>query len=80
MERFFSKIREAARDKTADLDRAIELAPTDAVAYYNRGCAYSEKGEMPEAVSDIQKCLNLSTDPELTEAAQQELHKAKKLL
>ena len=62
----------------ADFNKAIELAPNDADAYYNRGCAYSEKGEAPEAVNDLEKCIGLSTDAELTKAAQLELRKVKK--
>ena len=57
----------------ADYNKAIELNPNDADAYYNRGLAYHGKGEVPKAVSDLEKCIGLSTDPELTEAAQQDL-------
>lgn len=49
-------------------------------AYYNRGLAYHEKGEAPDAVNDLEKCIGLSTDPKLTKAAQQALRKAKKSL
>jgi tetratricopeptide (TPR) repeat protein len=64
-------------ETTADYSKAILLNPNDADAYYNRGCAYSEKGEVDKAVSDLKRCIELSTDRELTKAAQQELRKMK---
>lgn len=61
----------------ADFNKAIELDPNNANAYYNRGLAYHEKGEIPKAVSDLEMCIGLSTDPEVTEAAQQALSEIK---
>jgi hypothetical protein len=57
----------------ADHSRVIELNPSDAQAYYNRSLDYQNKGQVPEAVSDLEKCIGLSTDRKLTEAAQQTL-------
>lgn len=62
----------------ADYDRAIEIDPDDADAYYFRGLTYQAKGEVAKAVRDLEMCIGLSTDPELTEAAQQALGEAKK--
>ena len=57
----------------ADFNKTVELDPNDANAYYNRGLAYLKKDEVPKAVRDLEKCIRLSTDPELTKAAQQAL-------
>jgi len=64
-------------ETTTDYNKAILLNPNDAHAYYNRGCAYGEKGEVDKAVSDLKRCIELSTDRELTKAAQQQLRKMK---
>ena len=61
-----------------DYNKGVELDPNHALAYYNRGLAYQAKGEAPEAVNDLERCIGLSTDPQLTEAAQQALREAKK--
>ena len=53
------------------------MNPNNALAYYNRGLAYREKGEVSKAVSDLEKFINLSTDPELIKDAQQALHEIK---
>jgi tetratricopeptide (TPR) repeat protein len=67
-----------AYDETGEYDKAIELNPNDALAYYNRGLACSKRGEVPKAVNDLEKCIGLSTDPNLTKAAQRALREAKK--
>ena len=61
----------------ADYSKAIELNPTDAQAYYNRGLDYYNynQGEVQKAVDDLEKCIELSSDPELTEYAQQALRR-----
>jgi tetratricopeptide (TPR) repeat protein len=61
----------------ADYSKAIELDPNSALTYYIRGLAYREKGEMPKAVSDLEKCVGLSSDRELTKSAQQALSEIK---
>lgn len=48
----------------ADFNRAIELNPKDAVAYYNRGNVYRKKGEYHRAISDYSKALEIN--PEYT--------------
>lgn len=57
----------------ADYTKAIELDPADAQAYHNRGLDYINKGEASCAISDLEKAMELSSDPELTEDAQQAL-------
>ena len=59
----------------AEYDLAIKLNPNHALAYYNRGLAYHKKGEESKAVDSLEKCAGLSTNPELTKAAQLALHK-----
>jgi len=60
-----------------DYTKVIELDPGDAQAFYNRGLDYQNKGEMGKAASDMDKCIKLSTDPQLTEDAQQALNEIK---
>ena len=55
----------------ADFSKAIELYPDYAEAYFNRAYAYHKKGgEVDKARSDLEKCMELSTDPRLLNAAQ----------
>jgi regulator of sirC expression with transglutaminase-like and TPR domain len=51
----------------------MELNPDDVAAYCSRGFAYHEKGEVPKAVNDLEKCIGLYANPGLTEDAQQAL-------
>ena len=44
------------------INRAIELEPEDAKAYYSRGNAYEEKGDYDQAIADYDKTIEL--DPE----------------
>jgi Flp pilus assembly protein TadD len=46
----------------ADLDKAIELDPTEAVAYNNRGAAYMKLGNYAAATADVQKALDLKPE------------------
>ena len=57
----------------ADYDKAIELDPNFALAYYNRGITYRELGKEEEAKEDFKKAQEL--DPTLIF---QETKKAKK--
>ena len=68
----------------AEYGLAIKLNPNHALAYYKqglayykRGLAYHVKGEVSRAVDSLEKCAGLSTDPELTKAAQQALSEIK---
>ncbi|MFC2035324.1 tetratricopeptide repeat protein [Chloroflexota bacterium] len=56
-----------------ELNDAIALHPENADAYYLRGLAYDSSGEVAEAISDYEKCIELSNDPELTGSAQMRL-------
>ena len=39
--------------------KAIELAPNYPVVIYNRGCAYSRKGDKANAIADLKKAISL---------------------
>ena len=39
----------------AECNKAIQLNPRNAVAYYNRGNAYKSKGNLDQAISDYTK-------------------------
>jgi tetratricopeptide (TPR) repeat protein len=43
----------------ADYNKAIVLWPKNAVAYYNRGLAYSKKGESNSALKDFETAIAL---------------------
>lgn len=45
----------------ADYDKAIELNPECASAYYNRGIAQYEKGELGLAIADCDKAIELNS-------------------
>ena len=47
-------------DAIEDYDKAIALAPNDAIAYYNRGVAYYEKGDKEQAIADFRKALEIN--------------------
>ena len=42
-----------------DYDKAIALNPNYALAYNNRGVAYSNKGEVNRAIADYRKALEI---------------------
>jgi Tetratricopeptide repeat len=49
-----------AHGTIADFDKAIELDPNDAYAYYSRGLAYEEKGDLDRAIADFAKLIELN--------------------
>jgi Flp pilus assembly protein TadD len=49
----------------ADLNKAIELKPDDAIAYENRGWAYEEKGDVQKAIENYREAAKLNPDYEL---------------
>ena len=53
--------------------KAIELDPNDALAYYNRGLVHKLLGKKAEAIADFEKCIQLSQDPSLIQAAKHEI-------
>lgn len=46
----------------ADLDRVIELSPSDAFAWYNKGCALLERGDMEGAYNAFSKAIEIKPD------------------
>jgi tetratricopeptide (TPR) repeat protein len=46
--------------KMKDYDRAIELNPKDAMAYFSRGTAYGELGNYREAIKDFDKTIEIN--------------------
>ena len=46
----------------SNYNKAIEINPARAEAYYNRGCVYDKKGDLTEALSDYNKAIELNPD------------------
>ncbi|MFC2035326.1 tetratricopeptide repeat protein [Chloroflexota bacterium] len=57
-----------------ELNETIRLYPEYAEAYYIRGLAYDNSGEVAKAISDYEKCIELSSDPVLIDSAQMLLY------
>ena len=62
------------KEAIGDFDKAIELNPKDAYAYYNRGNAKHDLKQYKEAIADFDKAIELnpkdaSLMPTTTEAA-----------
>jgi Tfp pilus assembly protein PilF len=57
-----------------DYERAIVLQPDNAILYLVRSLVLTEQGRKTEGIADLKKCLELSSDPELRQAAQQALN------
>ncbi len=53
-------------DAIEDYDKAIALAPNDAIAYALRGGAYKHKGDKEQAIVDYRKALELNPSDHLT--------------
>ena len=58
--------------------RSAEAPPT-AEEYFKQGLTYDEKGELDKAIADLEKCIELSRDPELSQDAERWLEELKKL-
>ena len=43
------------------------------MAYYNRGLALREQGKKTEAIADLKKSIELTSDPDLRKSAEQAL-------
>jgi tetratricopeptide (TPR) repeat protein len=43
-----------------DYNKAIEINPKDAAAYYNRGNAYEKKGDKARAIADFSKAIEIN--------------------
>lgn len=57
----------------ADCNKCMELVPNTDWVYYFRGLIYKEQGKKAEAIADFQKCLTLTANPQLIEAANQQI-------
>lgn len=57
----------------ADYDKAIEIKPDFAEAYYNRALAYQYKGERDRAIADLKHVLRITNDPNLRQRAEKNL-------
>ena len=55
----------------ADCNKAIELDPELALAYFDRGFAYMELGEKEKALSDFEQCIEVSKNPVLIQQVQE---------
>ncbi len=65
--------RDTIRNGTAafsDLNRAIELRPSSASFYLDRGILLYQTGNYAEAKSDLQEAISLSQDPKLPDVIQ----------
>jgi len=58
--------------------KAIDLDPKHALAYYNRGHAYSRKGLLDPAIADFKMFVTLSQDPLLIQEAKQKIEEMQK--
>jgi S1-C subfamily serine protease len=54
------------RQTISDFSKAIDLKPTDAVAYYNRGKAFAQKEQYENAISDYNRAIEIN--PSFAEA------------
>ena len=45
-----------------DYDKAIELNPQDAIAYFNRGIAYGKLGNYQQAIKDFKTAARLGNE------------------
>ena len=53
-------IKKITKEAIADFDKAIELNPKDARAYYNRGVVKDELKQYKEAIADYDKAIELN--------------------
>jgi len=44
----------------ADFNKALEINPKDASAYYNRGMAYGEKNQLDQTIADFNKAVEIN--------------------
>ena len=53
----------------ADSNKALEINPDLALAYFHRALAYKDMGMKDEAITDFEKFITLTSDPALSETA-----------
>lgn len=61
-----------------DLADAIRLNPQDALAYYNRGITYKLQNKKSEAITDFEKSITLTDNPQWVKMARQQIEELKK--
>ncbi len=54
-----------------DYDKAIQIDPQDAFAYYNRGLCYKYLGDKKKAITNFRKFLTISNDAHLLKTAKE---------
>ena len=64
-------------DALADLNQSVRIDPGDANAYYYLGIVHKFRGDIDEAMAAFEKCIELSSDAQLTEEANNQLVKLK---
>jgi tetratricopeptide (TPR) repeat protein len=57
-----------------DLTRVIELAPHRYEAWLNRAIAHQQRGDLAEAIADLEHYLTIATDPAWRENAERQLN------
>jgi tetratricopeptide (TPR) repeat protein len=61
-----------------DCNRALQLDPTLAPAWLQRGVLRSQAGQLDEALTDLRRALELGADPGLVHFNQAVVHNARK--
>jgi tetratricopeptide (TPR) repeat protein len=61
----------------ADYNTAISLNPQHSNAYYNRGLAYADQGQLEAAIASFQQGLAVDPNPASRQQAQEDLDKLK---
>jgi len=56
----------------------VDIAPDAADAYFNRGLNYKAQGEKAEALTDFQKLITLTDNPEWVAMAKEEIEELSK--
>lgn len=57
-----AEIKNAAIDAINDLDQAIKLSPSMAIAWFNKGCIMLEQGDLTGALSSFSRAIELKPD------------------
>ncbi len=60
-----------------DMTRVIELAPLHYEAWFNRAIAYHQRGDLPQAIADLEHYVTIATDPDWRANAERQLEMMK---